>query len=106
MFKLLKFCINKIVEVNYVENGINKQVKGILLDVTEYKAIRILMDDNAIIRIGFISSYSAIRNIRFLGFPIYNNSNIPPKYGYNPLHLVGNINEKNKQIIKKFGKLR
>lgn len=107
MFEFLKLFINKKVTVNYVERGINKQVKGILLEVDDnFKAVRILLDDNAIMRLGFISSYSAIRNIRFSGIPIYNNSNIPPKYGYNPLNMASNINEKNKQIIKKFGKLK
>ena len=104
MFNLLKLCLNKKVSINYVENGIDKNVKGVLKNIEEYKAITIILEDKAIMRIGFISSFSAIRNIRFKGIPVYNNSHIPPRYGYNPLGIPSNTNEKNKQKIKKFGK--
>ncbi len=104
MFNLLKLCLNREIMVYYVEKGIDKNVKGILTKIEDYKAITILMSDNAIMRIGFISNFSAIRCIRFKGIPIYNNSHIPPKYGYNPLGIPNNLNEKNKQLLKKFGK--
>lgn len=104
MFKLLKLCLNKEVSVNYIEEGIDKHEKGILKKVEEYKAVTLQISENAIMRIGFISNSSAIKSIRFKGLPVYNNSNIPPRYGYNPLGIVNNGNEKNKQIIKKFGK--
>lgn len=103
MFTLLKLCLNKEVSVHYIEKGIDKHEKGILKKVEEYKAVTIQITDNATMRIGFISSFSAIRSIRFKGFPVYNNGHIPPKYGYNPLGIASNTNEKHKQLIKKFG---
>lgn len=103
MFNLLKLCLNREVTVYYVEKGIDKDVKGILTKVEDYKAITIKINDGANMRIGFISNFSAIRCIRFKGIPIYNNSHIPPKYGYNPLGIPNNLKEKNKQKIKKFG---
>ena len=104
MFNLLRLCLNKEVSVNYVEKGIDKNVRGVLKNIEDYRAITIHMNDGANMRIGFITSYSAIRNIRFKGIPVYNNSNIPPRYGYNPLGMPNNKNERQKQLIKKFGK--
>ena len=102
MFNLLKLCLNREVTIYYVEKGIDKNVKGVLTKVEDYKAITITID-SVIMRIGFISNFSAIRCVRFKGIPVYNNSHIPPKYGYNPLGIPNNLNEKNKQKIKKFG---
>ena len=103
MFNLLKLCLNKEVSVHYIEKGIDKYEKGILKKVDDYKTITLKISENASMRIGFISDFSAIKSIRFKGIPVYNNSHIPPKYGYNPLALPSNINEKQKQKQKKFG---
>ena len=104
MFYFLNLCINKKIKVYYVEKGIDKSVKGVLEKVDEYKAITVKLDDNARMRIGFISNFSAIRCIRYKGISVYSNKHIPPKYGYNPLGIPNNVNEKNKQKIKRFGK--
>lgn len=102
MFILLKLCLNKEVSVHYIEDGIDKYEKGVLKKVEDYKAITIQIYENASMRIGFISNFSAIKCIRYKGLPIYNNSHIPPNYGYNPLGIPSNTNEKNKQLLKKF----
>ena len=105
MFRFLKLCINKKVDVYYIEKGIDKNIKGTLKSVDdEYKAIFLQLEDSAMMRMGFVSNFSAIKCIRYKGIPVYNNSNIPPRYGYNPLGIPNNINEKNKQLVKKFGK--
>ena len=97
MFKILKKFINKKVTVIYIENGIEKTIVGILTNVEDYRNITIKGD--TLIKIGFISNFSAIKQIKYMGIPIYNNIYLPPHYGYNPLKLPSNINEKNK--IKK-----
>jgi len=97
MFNILKKFINKKVTVIYIEEGIEKTIVGILTNVEDYRNITIKSD---VLRImGFISNFSAIKQIRYMGIPIYNNKYLPPHYGYNPLKLPSNVNEKNK--IKK-----
>lgn len=98
MFKLLKLFINKKVEVIYIKNGIEKQISGTLILVDDYRGI--VIEEGVFIRLGFISNFCAIKKIKYLGIPIYNNIDLPPHYGYNPLKLPSNINEKNKQKAK------
>lgn len=102
MFKILKKFIGKKVTVVYIENGIEKQTTGKLINVDDYRNITI---SNEVLRkIGFISSFSAIKKIKYLNIPIYCNIDLPPHYGYNPLKLPNNINEKNKQKIKLYNR--
>lgn len=98
MLKILKKFIGKKVTVIYIENGIEKQVTGTLVNVNDYRSVTI--KNEVIIIIGFISNFSAIKKIKYFGIPIYNNMDLPPHYGYNPLKLPNNINEKNKQKEK------
>ena len=100
---ILDLFINKNVTVIYIENGETKKAVGKLIDVDSYKAIT-LKCDNLNVRLGFISNFSAIKVIRYRNIPIYHNKYLPPKYGYNPLYLADNSNEKNKIFTKKFGK--
>lgn len=98
MFKLLKLFINKKVEVIYIKNGIEKQISGTLIAVDDYRGI--VIEDGVLIRLGFISNFCAIKKIKYLGITIYHNIDLPPHYGYNPLKLPSNMNEKNKQKEK------
>ena len=102
MFDLLYKFIDKKVTVLYIENGIEKIVKGKLKYVDETRGI--IIEDNALIIMGFISNFSAIKKITYYGLPIYKNDNLPPHYGYNPLKLPNNIREKNKQKQKLYMK--
>ena len=100
---ILNLFINKNVTVIYIEDGVTKKAVGKLTSIDPYKAITIKCDELNI-RLGFVSNFSAIKTIRYKNIPIYNNKYLPPKYGYNPLCMVDNSNEKKKVYYKKFGK--
>ncbi len=102
MFEILKKFIGKKITVIYIENGIEKQTTGKLINVDDYRNITICND--VLRKIGFISSFSAIKKIKYLNITIYYNIDLPPHYGYNPLKLPNNINEKNKQKIKLYNR--
>lgn len=98
MFSKLRKLINKKIIIIYIENGIEKAVSGKLIDVDDYKGVTI--ENKVIIRIGFISNFIAIKKITYFGITIFENIDLPPHYGYNPLKLPSNMNEKNKQKQK------
>lgn len=98
MFDLLKKFIDKKVTVLYLENGIEKTIRGTLKNVDDQRGI--VIEDSVLIIMGFISNFSAIKKVTYYGLEIYKNDNLPPRYGYNPLKLPSNINEKNKQKQK------
>ena len=102
MFKILKKFIGKKVTVIYIENGIEKQIVGKLISVDDYRNITISND--VLRKIGFVSNFCAIKKIKYLNITIYHNIDLPPHYGYNPLKLPNNINEKNKQKIKLYNR--